>query len=477
MLFIAEESFRELRKNMKPIKKYENKKILVLGLALSGVSAAKLLHRLGALVTVNDYKDIEENPEARELINEGIRVITGGHPPDLMDENFELIVKNPGIPYSNPIIKKAEEKKVPIITEVELAYEVSESPIVGVTGTNGKTTTTTMIKKILNNNRENGRAIEAGNIGTPASQIAITSTVKDDIIMELSSFQLLGTPTLKPNIAVITNIFSAHLDYHGTLDEYIEAKLNITKNQTKDDVLIYNHDQTELAHLVLQKSQATLLPFSRKEYLPDGISLKNNRIYFKEEMVMKADDILLPGKHNIENALAAIGVAKLKGKTNDEIQNTLSRFRGVEHRTQYVREFNGRKFYNDSKATNSLATINALEGFDKPVVLLAGGLDRGVTFENLVPAMREHVKAILAFGETADAILNAAEQAGIEDKLKVVNVEQAVPEAYKLSEEGDIILLSPACASWDQYSSFEIRGNAYMQSINEFVQYKEQEKN
>lgn len=460
---------------MKRIDKYENKKILVLGLALSGVSAAKLLHELKALVTVNDYKDMDENPEARELVNEGLRVITGGHPPDLMDENFELVVKNPGIPYTNPIVKKAEEKGIPIITEVELAYEVSESPIVGITGTNGKTTTTTMIKEILNYDRQEGYAYEAGNIGTPASQVAFTSTKKDDIIMELSSFQLLGTPSLKPSIAVITNIFSAHLDYHGTRDEYVSAKLNITKNQGEEDILVYNHDQTELKELVAEQSGATLLPFSRKTYLPEGVSVKEGSIYFKAEKVMDISDILLPGKHNIENALCAIAVSKVKGKSNEAIRQTLSQFRGVEHRTQYVREFEGRKFYNDSKATNSLATINALEGFSEPIILLAGGLDRGVTFEDLVPPMRERVKAVLAFGETADLILDAAEQAGIEKTMKVVNVEQAVPEAYKFSNEGDVILLSPACASWDQYVSFELRGNAYMDSIEEFVQYKQEE--
>lgn len=459
---------------MKAIKTYENRKILVLGLALSGVSAAKLLHKLGALVTVNDYKDMDENPEARELVNEGLRVITGGHPPDLLDENFELVVKNPGIPYTNPIVKKAQEKNIPIITEVELAYEVSESPIVGITGTNGKTTTTTMIKEMLNEQRAEGHAYEAGNIGTPASQVAMESTPKDDIVMELSSFQLLGTPNFKPNIAVITNIYSAHLDYHGTRDEYVQAKLNITKNQDKDDVLIYNHDQSELSQFVNERSHATLLPFSRKEYLPEGVSIKEDAIFFKGEKVMDVQEILLPGKHNVENALAAIGVAKLKGQSNEAIREVLRTFKGVEHRTQFVREYEGRKFYNDSKATNSLATINALEGFDAPIVLLAGGLDRGVTFEDLIPAMRDRVKALLAFGETADLLLETAEQAGIEKRLKVVNVEQAVPEAYNFSEEGDIILLSPACASWDQYVSFQLRGKAYMESIEEFIRYKEE---
>lgn len=460
---------------MKYINKYENKKLLVLGLALSGVSAAKLLHELKALVTVNDYKDMEENPEARELVNEGLRVITGGHPPDLLDENFELVVKNPGIPYTNPIVRKAEDKNIPIITEVELAYEVSESPIIGITGTNGKTTTTTMVKEILNADREVGQAYEAGNIGTPASQVVMESTPSDDIVMELSSFQLLGTPTFKPEIAIITNIFSAHLDYHGTREEYVEAKLNITKNQDKDDVLIYNHDQSELVELVNERSQATLLPFSRKEYLSNGVSIKDDWIYYKEEKVMKTEDVLLPGKHNIENALAAIGAAKLKGKSNTAIKDTLQTFKGVEHRTQYVREFEGRKFYNDSKATNSLATINALEGFDEPVILLAGGLDRGVSFEDLIPSMKKRVKAVLAFGETADAILEVADQAGIEQAMKVVNVEQAVPEAYKFSAPGDVILLSPACASWDQYVSFAVRGKAYMESIEEFVRYKQEE--
>lgn len=458
---------------MKWIDKYENKKILVLGLARSGVSAAKLLHRLKALVTVNDYKAMEENPEARELINEGLRVITGGHPEDLLDENFELVVKNPGIPYTNPIVRKAEEKGIPIITEVELAYEVSESSIIGITGTNGKTTTTRLVKEMLNVGRKVGQAFEAGNIGTPASQVVMKSTVEDDIVMELSSFQLLGTQTFKPNIAVITNIYSAHLDYHGTRQEYVEAKLNIIKNQTEQDILIYNKDQTELADLVNEKSQAVLLPFSRKKYLPNGVSVKEGVIYYKAEEMMPVEDILLPGTHNIENALAAIAVAKQRNQTNEAIKQTLQSFKGVKHRTQFVREFEGRKFYNDSKATNSLATINAINGFREPIVLLAGGLDRGVSFEDLIQAMKQQVKAVVAFGETADLILKAAEQAGIDKLKKVENVEKTVPEAFKFSDNGDIILLSPACASWDQYVNYEVRGEVYMDRIEEFVRCKE----
>lgn len=460
---------------MKPIDKYANKKILVLGLALSGVSAAKLLHKLKALVTVNDYKNLDENPEARELVNEGLRVITGGHPIELMDEDFELVVKNPGIPYSNPIIKKAQEKNIPIITEVELAYEVAESPIIGITGTNGKTTTTTMITEILNTERTSGKAYAAGNIGTPASQVVMVATPEDEIVLELSSFQLLGAPSLKPKISIITNLYSAHLDYHGTREEYVQAKMEITKNQTETDYLIYNADQTELTELVHQHSQAQLVPFSRKTIVEKGAYVKDDAIYFKDQLVLEVKDILLPGKHNLENALAAVAVSKIMNKSNKEIKKALSSFKGVKHRTQFVQTFEDRKFYNDSKATNTLATINALEGFDKPVILLAGGLDRGVSFDDLIPAMEKHVKGVLAFGETAEQILDTASRAGITEVIKVVDVEQAVPEAYKISEPGDIILLSPACASWDQYPSFEIRGNAYMNSIDRLIHQKQEE--
>lgn len=460
---------------MKQVDKYTDKKVLVLGLALSGVSAAKLLHSLKALVTVNDYKDLDDNPAARELINEGLKVITGGHPIDLLDEDFELIVKNPGIPYSNPIVKKGIEKGIPIITEVELAYEVNESLMIGITGTNGKTTTTTMVTDILNTDRQSGRAFAAGNIGTPASQVAMKAEVSDVTVLELSSFQLLGTRKLKPAISVITNLYSAHLDYHGTREEYVKAKLKITDNQDADDFFVYNADQSELAGLARQHSRAQLVPFSRKQQLEKGVYINNGIIYYNTEAVLKVEDILLPGKHNLENALAAIAVAKLLGQSNDAIKKALSAFKGVTHRTQFVCTFEDRKFYNDSKATNSLATINALEGFKEPIILLAGGLDRGVSFDELIPSMREHVKAVLAFGETADAIVETAERAGVSKTMKVVNVEQAVPEAYKLSDPNDIILLSPACASWDQYPSFEVRGNAYMESIERFIRSRQEE--
>ncbi|GAA2899796.1 UDP-N-acetylmuramoyl-L-alanine--D-glutamate ligase [Enterococcus pseudoavium] len=451
---------------MKQIKTYENEKVLVLGLAKSGFSAAKLLNDLGALVTVNDGKPFEENPEAQGLLEQGIRVITGSHPIELLDEDFSLMVKNPGIPYDNPLVKKAKKLHIPILTEVELAYEVAECPIVGITGTNGKTTTTTMIGLLLNQERTAGKAHLAGNIGFPASEVAAKAHPDDDIVMELSSFQLMGIEKFKPQIAVITNIYEAHLDYHKTRENYVAAKWAIQENMTADDYLVLNWNSEELQALSPQ-THAQVVPFSTKEQLDNGAYLLDGGLYYKDEKIMDANELGVPGAHNIENALAAIVVAKLKGVSNKGIKTALSNFHGVPHRTQYVDTINGRKFYNDSKATNSLATEMALSGFDNEhLILLAGGLDRGNDFDELIPAF-EGLKAIILFGETKEKLAEAAERAGIQKIIMTTNVETAVPLAYEQSEAGDNILLSPANASWDQYPNFEIRGDKFMLAVKQ----------
>ena len=451
---------------MKQIKQYQNEKVLVLGLAKSGFSAAKLLNDLGALVTVNDGKPFEENPEAQGLLEQGVRVITGHHPIELLDEDFSLMVKNPGIPYDNPLVAKAEELHIPILTEVELAYQVAECPIVGITGTNGKTTTTTMIGLLLNQERTAGKAHLAGNIGFPASEVAAKASAEDDIVMELSSFQLMGIETFKPQIAVITNIYEAHLDYHKTRENYVAAKWSIQENMTADDYLVLNWNSEELQAMSKQ-TKAQIIPFSTKEKLENGAYSIDGSLYYKQEKIMDASELGVPGAHNIENALAAIAVAKLKGVSNDGIRSALSNFHGVPHRTQYVTTINGRKFYNDSKATNSLATEMALSGFDnEQLILLAGGLDRGNGFDELIPSL-EGVKAIILFGETKDKLAETAERAGIRTIIMTSNVETAVPLAYEQSEAGDSILLSPANASWDQYPSFEIRGDKFMQAVKQ----------
>lgn len=449
---------------MKTVTNYENKKILVLGLARSGVSAAKLLQQLGALVTVNDAKEFSENPEAQDLLSLGIRVVTGSHPVELLDEEFTLIVKNPGIPYSNPILEKAMALNLPIITDVELAYQISEAMVIGITGTNGKTTTTTMLGDILNNSPAVGKGLLAGNIGSPASTVAQQGTAEDILVTELSSFQLMGIQEFHPHISIITNLFEAHLDYHGTRAEYVQAKWNIQKQMTQGDYLIINADQQELIALS-QTTKAQVIGFSTKEVLENGAYLQNEMIYFQGEPVMAATDIGVPGAHNIENAMAAIIAAKLLKVSNQTIKETLSNFSGVEHRTEFVTEKAGRKFYNDSKATNSLATEMALSGFDNSkVILLAGGLDRGNEFTSLVPAIKG-LKGIVLYGESRQKLVVAAKEAAIEKISIVENIQEAVAEAVAFSSSGDIVLLSPACASWDQFENFEIRGQAFKEAV------------
>lgn len=442
---------------MKTIKTFENKKVLVLGLAKSGEAAARLLEKLGAIVTVNDGKPFDENPAAQSLLEEGIKVICGSHPLELLDENFELIVKNPGIRYDNPMVARAIEKNIPVITEVELAYMISDAPIIGITGSNGKTTTTTMIAETLNNGGKSG--LLSGNIGFPASEVAQTATDKDILVMELSSFQLMGTDTFHPHIAVITNLIPTHIDYHGTFEEYVAAKWNIQKNMSADDFVVLNFNQ-DLAKELVQKTVAKVVPFSTTEKV-DGAYLDGDTLYFKGEAIMKASEIGVPGSHNVENALATIAVAKLSGIVNDAIKETLTHFGGVKHRLQALGEINGVKFYNDSKSTNILATQKALSGFDNSkVILIAGGLDRGNEFDELVPDITG-VKLMVILGESAPRVKRAADKANV-SYVDAKDVADAARIAYDKAEAGDVVLLSPANASWDMYKSFEVRGDEFI---------------
>jgi UDP-N-acetylmuramoylalanine--D-glutamate ligase len=447
---------------LREIKDYVHKKVLVLGLAKSGVGAANLLHRLGAFVTVNDNKPLSENPEAQGLLEQGITVICGSHPVELLDEGFELIVKNPGIPYHNEMVQAAIEKEIPVITEVELAYQISEAPFIAITGTNGKTTTTTLIYEMLKAGHK--APLIAGNIGTVASEVAQEATAENTIVIELSSFQLMGITSFKPKVAVLTNLYDAHLDYHGTRGEYWGAKANITKYQTQEDYFIVNGDQ-ESTFEIGQSSNAALVPFSTKQTQPIGAYVSGDYLYFKEEKIMAIGDIVLPGAHNLENILSAVAAAKLTQVSNEAIIEVLTTFTGVKHRLQYIGEIEGRKFYNDSKATNILATEKALTAFTSPIVLLAGGLDRGNGFDELIPVLH-NVKTVVTFGQTAPKIGEAATKAGIKTIVHVDNVEKAVPVAFTHSSPGDVILLSPACASWDQYKTFEVRGDIFINAVH-----------
>ncbi|MDZ5711568.1 UDP-N-acetylmuramoyl-L-alanine--D-glutamate ligase [Jeotgalibacillus haloalkalitolerans] len=443
-------------------KGYQNKKVLVVGLAKSGVAASLLLHRLGAFVTVNDWKPLSENKDAQQLLDQGIKVICGSHPVELLDEGFELIVKNPGIPYNNPLIKGAIAKGLPVLTEVELAYHISEADIIGVTGTNGKTTTTTLIHEMITKDQKKSYA--AGNIGTVACEVAQIAQPGEAMVIELSSFQLMGIRQFAPSISIITNIYDAHLDYHASKKEYVDAKAAITRNQTAEDYLIVNADQEELMAAV-KHSKAQLNPFSTKRFLDKGISTDGEKIFMNGEAIVAMKDIVLPGRHNLENIMAAIGAAKLYGVSDESIRQVLTEFSGVKHRTQFVREWNNIKFYNDSKATNILATQSALDAFSSPTILLCGGLDRGNSFDELAESM-SNVKTAVVFGETADKMADTAKHAGVEHIINVKDVEEAVFAAAEAAQSGDIVLLSPACASWDQYPTFEVRGDIFIDAVN-----------
>lgn len=445
---------------MKRVTEIQGKKVLVLGLAKSGEAAARLLVKLGAVVTVNDGKSFEDNPAAQALVEEGLTVVCGDHPLELLEEGFDCVVKNPGIPYTNPMVAAAMEKGLPVLTEVELAYWVSEAPIIGITGSNGKTTTTSMIAAVLEAGGLSPKL--CGNIGFPASEVAQEAVKEDTLVMELSSFQLMGIQRFRPHIAVITNIIASHLDYHGSMEEYLAAKWRLQEQMTGQDYLIFNADQEVLRELSLE-TQAQLVPFSVVSEV-EGAYQKDGKLYFRGEYIMSVADIGVPGSHNVENALATIAVAKLSGVSNEALVEALSHFGGVKHRLQYVTTLNGVQFFNDSKSTNILATQKALSGFDNQrVILIAGGLDRGNEFDELVPDIRG-LKHMVVLGESAERVKRAADQAGVV-YTDAKDVADATGIAFDHAVEGDVVLLSPANASWDMYANFEVRGEEFLATI------------
>lgn len=451
---------------MKNKQLYANKLILVIGLAKSGLAASMLLHRLGARVVVNDQKSIEDNPEAGELQELGIEVICGGHPLELFERDFDLVVKNPGIPYSNPLIKKAIEKNISVITEIDIAAMISEAEMIAITGSNGKTTTTTLIYEML---KGSGRQpLISGNIGTVACEVAEEASAGNVLVTEVSSFQLMGTEQFHPKIAVFLNLFDAHLDYHGTKLEYGIAKAKIFANLTSEDHCVINEDDDEVM-MLSEAVCAKKTTFSVRKKVDNGAYIQGKEIYFRNQKVIPIERIVLPGAHNLENILAAICAAKLAGANTERIREVLSTFAGVKHRTQFVIEINDRKFYNDSKATNMLATKVAVLAFDQPIILIAGGLDRGNEFDELIPTLK-NVKGVVLYGQTALKLKTAAEKAGLSFIKIVNNVTEAVNIAYQNSIRGDVILLSPACASWDQFQTFEDRGDAFIEAALELDQ-------
>ena len=438
------------------------KHVLVLGLAKSGTAAAKVLLQNNIKVRVNDYNTTEDSDIVEELKGQGAEVIVGSHPISIL-ENIDVVVKNPGIPYDNIIVSEAVNRNIPIITEVELASLLAtDHDIIGITGSNGKTTTTTLVAEML---KHSGQKMKlAGNIGVASIEVAQHLEENEKLVLELSSFQLLGIKTFKPRVAALLNLFEAHLDYHGTIENYNRAKMNIFKNQTESDFLIYNADDP-IVKEVIKEAQSTLIPFSSSTVQLDGAYVLDGDIYFKNEKVMSLSEVVLVGDHNIENILAALSISLLNGATKEGVRHVLSTFSGVKHRLQFVANIKDRLFYNDSKATNILATQKALKSFTQPTILLAGGLDRGNSFDSLLPDL-EHVKAMILFGETAPKLAKLANEANIKTIVSVKDVAEAAKVAYEVSEKGDVILLSPACASWDQYKTFEERGDMFIRTVH-----------
>ena len=446
---------------MNQLENFPYKHVLVLGLAKSGAAAATMLLRNDIKVTINDYRTEKDAPIVNEFTRLGAEVIVGSHPLSVLD-GIDIIVKNPGISYDNIILSTAANLNIPIITEIELAsLLLEEHDIIGITGSNGKTTTTSLVHQMLVESKQSVKL--AGNIGIVATEVAETLEKDEKLILELSSFQLMGVNKFKPRVSALLNLFEAHIDYHGSMDAYIEAKKRVFVNQTAGDFTVYNLDDDKVV-TVIKESNATLVPFSIVEQHINGAWLDNDYMYFKEEPIIRLKDIVLVGDHNKQNILAAIAIAMLMGATKEGIYQVLTTFSGVEHRLQFVANKNKRLFYNDSKATNMLATEKALQSFTQPIILLAGGLDRGDDYEDLVPFLKD-VKEMIVFGETAEKLKKVAIKENIHVQ-QVVDVREAVHIAFEDSKQGDVILLSPACASWDQYKTFEERGNMFIQAVH-----------
>jgi len=457
---------------MKNVKHLTGARVLVLGLGESGYAAAVLLSRLGAHVVVNDQKPRDAVPlwKVTDLERRGVTVVLGSHPEGIVHAGLDWVVKNPGIPYSAPPVQQALALGIPVITEVELAYWVSPAPIIGITGSNGKTTTTTLVGHML---RTDGRdVVVAGNIGRALCAAAADVRPDQLLVAELSSFQLLGTRTFRPWIGAVLNVYPAHLDYHGTFADYQRAKGRLFANQTGADHAVVNADCPASAELAAG-ARASVWAFSRQHPVERGVYLRGDAAVFRgdgpEEVLFGVGDIALPGAHNVENVLAAALIARLAGASAAAIREAVRTFRGVEHRLEFVREAGGVRFYNDSKATNPDATKRALDAFDAPIVWIAGGLDRGLSFDSLIPSLRARVKAVVAYGQTAEKILETARRAGVDRRARVETVEEAVVAAYSFAAPGDVVLLSPACASWDQFSSFEERGRMFKAAVHRLI--------
>ncbi len=427
------------------------------------MAAVQTLLRLGSIVTVQDSKPKEKIEESMVNFFETNGIICHFGEVPAEDEIFDLLVLSPGVPPDLEFIQKAKEKGAEIIGELELAYRLGNGTYIAITGTNGKTTTTSLVGEIF---KLSGRiTYVVGNIGVPVVSVAVSAEPESWLVTEVSSFQLETTKTFKPKVSALLNLTPDHLNRHKDMQGYGSAKAKVFANQDDTEYFIVNYDDKEALKWA-SECKARVVPFSRKEELVFGAFVKDGMIVIKNEAgelvsFCEAEELQIPGSHNLENALAAAAVCYFAGVEETAIAEGLRSFRGVEHRIEFCGEVGGVRFVNDSKGTNPDAAIKAIEAMKTDVILIAGGYDKGSTFDEFVGAFGEKVKHLLLLGKTAPYIKETAEKLGYKNVEILKDMKECVSRAYELAKPGDTVLLSPACASWDMYSCFEERGQDF----------------
>jgi len=446
----------------------KDKRILVVGLGKSGVASAQFLQARGAKVTVSDSKSPDQLGSAiPTLVDRGIAVETGGHG-ERTFRGQDLIVVSPGVPADSAPLVQARVHGVPIIGEIELAAQFLQGRILAITGSNGKTTTTTLTGEILA--ASGFPVVVGGNIGTPAISLVEQTTPATFVVLEVSSFQLETIQTFRPFISAILNITPDHLDRHRTLDAYVDAKARIFENQSKSEYCVLNADDPA-ANGLTGRVPCSVLHFSRHSEVAAGAFVRKGKIFFRngqtEQEVLPVEEITLQGAHNLENVLAAVCMASLAGSPAEKIRQAVSAFRAVEHRLEFVAEIAGVRYFNDSKATNVDATIKALESFPANIHLILGGKDKGSDYSVLNALLRERVKRVYTIGAAAEKIASQIQQAA--EIIPAGTLENAVHRAAATATPGDVVLLAPACASFDQFQSYEHRGRVFKEVVRALV--------
>lgn len=446
----------------------KGKRVLVVGLGKSGVASSLFLQGRGAKVTVSDAKAEEQlRNEIPALLDKGIVVETGKHGERTFRDQ-DLIVVSPGVPNDVPQLQNARRLGIPVIGEIELAARYLEGHIVAITGSNGKTTTTTLTGEVV---AAGGRkSLVGGNIGTPAITFVEQSSPETWVVLEISSFQLETIETFRPNISAVLNVTPDHLDRHGSMDNYISAKARIFENQSESDFAVLNADDSTCAKMA-NGIKPRVYWFSRRHEVERGAFAANGRIFFRDERgqrdIMSADEMTLKGLHNLENVLAAVTMGSLAGIEPAAIRQAVKDFKAVEHRLEYVTTIRGVQYFNDSKATNVDATIKALESFTGCIHIILGGKDKGSDYTVLNDLLRERVKKVYTIGAAASKI--ESQIAGVVDIVPAGTLESAVKKAAEAAESGDVVLLAPACASFDQFQSYEQRGRVFKESVHQLA--------